>query len=92
MEIGILHGIAPPWSSCIPLSQYKSQVVCCRGRLRVIVFDKTAILSFERALICTNTLCFDKFSKYFCMVRSMVWPSRIELLPCFDRGPFGSLQ
>ena len=36
----ILCGKAPPLTSCIPLSQYKSQAVCCRGRLRVIVFDK----------------------------------------------------
>ena len=49
----------------MPLSQYKSQVLCCGERLRVIVFDKFAILSFERALNCTNTLCFDEVSKYF---------------------------
>ena len=52
-------------SSCIPLSQYKSQVVCCRERLRVIVFDKIAILSFERASTFTNILYFVDASKYF---------------------------
>ena len=39
---------------CRPLPQYKSQVVCCGERLRVIVFDKFAILSSERALNCTQ--------------------------------------
>ena len=92
LGIGILCGIAPPWSSCIPFSQYKSQAVCCREQLRVIVFNKTAILSSERSLDCTHTLCFDKVSKYFCMVRSLVRPSRIEFLPYFDRRPSGSLQ
>ena len=60
----------------------------CRERLRVIVFDKTAILSSGRALNCTNSLCFDEVSKYFCMA----CPSRIEFLPYFDRRPSGSLQ
>ena len=40
LRIGIPCGITPPSSSCIPLSQCKSQAVCCRGRLCVIVFDK----------------------------------------------------
>ena len=57
--------LAPPWSSCIPLSQYKSQAVCCRERLRVIVFDNTAIVSSERALNCTHTLCFDEVFQVF---------------------------
>ena len=39
LGIGIPCGKAPPSSSCIPLSQYKSQAVCCRERLRVIVLD-----------------------------------------------------
>ena len=47
VEIGKLHGKAPSSSSCIPLPQYKSQVVLCRERLRVIVFDNIAILSSE---------------------------------------------
>ena len=34
-------------SSCIPLSHYKSQSVGCKERLRVIVFDKIAILLCE---------------------------------------------
>ena len=55
------------------------------GRLHVIVFAKTAVLSSERALNCTKILCFDAVSKYFCMVRSLACPSRIEVLPCFDR-------
>ena len=33
-------------------------------RLRVIVFDKIAILSSEGALHCTNTLCFDEVILY----------------------------
>ena len=66
---------------------YKSQALCCRERLRVIVFDETAILSSERALNCTNTLCFDEVSKYLCMVRSLACPSCIEFLTYFDRRP-----
>ena len=62
MDIGIRYGIVPPWSSCIPLSQNKSQALCCRERLRVIVFDKIAIFSSERALDCTNALFFDEVS------------------------------
>ena len=58
VEIGIFRGVAPPWSSCIPHSQYKSQLVCCGERLRVIVFDKFAILFSERASNCINTLFF----------------------------------
>ena len=53
MEIDTPCGVAPPLSSCMPLSQYKSQVLWCRERLRVIVFDKTAILSF---LVCQNRI------------------------------------
>ena len=53
----------------LPISQQKSQVECCRERLRAILFDKIASLSSERALNCTNTLYFDEVSKYFCMVR-----------------------
>ena len=64
LDIDILYGKAPPQSLFIPLCQNKPQVVCCRERLRVIVFDKTAILSSERDLKCTNTLCFDEVSKY----------------------------
>ena len=45
---GIPCGRTPPSSSCIPVSQCKSQAVCCRERLRVIVFDKIVILSAER--------------------------------------------
>ena len=82
LGIGMPCGITPPSSSCIPPSQYKSQAVCCRERLRVIVFDETAILSSERVLICTNTLCFDEVSKYFCM--------ELEFLPHFDCRPSGS--
>ena len=48
LEIGIPCGFTPPSSSCILLSQYKSQAVCCGERLRVIVFGKIAILSSER--------------------------------------------
>ena len=92
LEIGKLYGIAPPEFSYIPLSQCKLQEVCCGERLRVIVFDKIAILSSERALNCSKTLYFDEVSKYFCMVRSLACPSRIEFLPCFDRRPPGSLQ
>ena len=40
LETDFLCGEAPPSSSCIPLSQCKSQAVCCREQLRVIVFDK----------------------------------------------------
>ena len=47
----------------MPLSQYISQVVSRKERLRGIVLDRTAILSSERALSCTNTLCFDEVSK-----------------------------
>ena len=43
--------------------------MCCGRRSRVIVFDKITILSPERASYCTNTLCFDEVSKYFCMER-----------------------
>ena len=39
--------------------------MCCRERLREIVFDKIEILSSEPALNCTNTLCLDEVSKYF---------------------------
>ena len=49
-------GSIPPSSSCIPFSQCKPQAMCCRERLRVIVFDKIAILSSERVIICTNSL------------------------------------
>ena len=58
LETDILCGIVHLQSSCIPLSQYKSQAVCRRRRLRVIVFDKTALLSSDQVLSCTNTLCF----------------------------------
>ena len=71
MEIGTLYGVGPPLSSCVPLSQYKSQVVCCTERLRVIVFDKIAILSSERASNCTNALYFDEVFKCVCMERSL---------------------
>ena len=50
METDILCGIAPLQSSCLLLSQYKSQAVCRRERLRVIVFDETAILSSDQLL------------------------------------------
>ena len=43
--------------------KFKSQAVCCRVRLHVIVFDKITILSSERASNCTNTLCFYEVSK-----------------------------
>ena len=66
--------------------------MCCRERLRVIVFDKNAILSSERALNCTNIPYFDEVSKCFCMVRSLACPSRIEFLPCCDHRPSDSLQ
>ena len=92
LGIGFPCGSTPPWSSCIPLSQHKSEAVRCRERLRVIVFDKTAIHSSERALNCTHTLYFDEFSKYFCVVRSLACPSRIEFLPYFERRPSDSLQ
>ena len=59
--------------------------------MSVIVSDKTAILSSERALNCTHTLCLDEVSKYFCMVRSLVLSKSVELLPYFDR-PSDSLQ
>ena len=42
---------------------------------------------------CTRyTVFWWSVSKYFCMVRSLAWPSRIEFLPCFDHRPSGSLQ
>ena len=78
LGIGIHCGITPPSSSCIPLSLYKSQVVCCRQRLRVIVFDKNAILASERTLNCTNTLYFDEVSKYFCIERSLLGLSKSQ--------------
>ena len=92
LETGIPCGITPSSSSCIPLSHCKSQAVCCRERLRVILFDKIAILSSEQVLNCTNTKCFDEVSKYFCMERSLACPSRQEFHPYFDRRPSGSLR
>ena len=65
LETDVLFGKAHSLFSCITFSQYKSQAACCGERLRVIVSDKTAILSRERALNCTNTLCFDEVSKFF---------------------------
>ena len=47
-------GRAPPVFSYIPLSQCKSQAVCCRERPRVTVFGQTASLSLERASIRTK--------------------------------------
>ena len=73
-----------------------NQLFGCFSAIRVLLFDcrmkyvwfsavdvAAAILSSERAFNCTNTLCFDEVSKYFCMVRSLVCPERVELLPCF---------
>ena len=74
-------------------SQYKSQVVCCRERLRVIVFDKNAILSSERALNCTQyTVFWWGLQVFLYGVRSLACPSRIEFLPCCDHRPSDSLQ
>ena len=56
LGIDLPCSITPVWSSCIPLSQYKSQAVCCKERLRVIEFDRTAILFFERVLNCTKNI------------------------------------
>ena len=92
VEIGTLCGIAHLQSSCTPLSQYKSQVVCCRERLRAIVFDKIAVLSSDRASNSTNIQYFDEVFMYFCMVRSLACPSRNEFLSCFVHRPSGSLQ
>ena len=57
--------ITPLQSSCITLSQYKSQVVCWEDRLHVIEFDRTRILFFERASNFTNILHFGELSNYF---------------------------
>ena len=48
LGIGIPCGFTLPSSTCIPQSHCKQQAVCCGGRLRVIAFDKIAILSFDR--------------------------------------------
>ena len=53
-------------SSCIPLSQYKSEVVCWKRQLRAIGFDRSEIFSFERASDCINILYFAEFSKCCC--------------------------
>ena len=49
LQTDIFCGVTPPSSSCIPLFQNKAQVVCSWERMRVIVFDKTAILCCERS-------------------------------------------
>ena len=46
--------------------------------MRVIVFDRTAILFFERASDCTKILYFSELSMYFCTPRFGVCPDRIE--------------
>ena len=78
LGIGIPCGISPPSSSCIPLSQCKSQAVCCRERLRVIVFGKIASLSLERASNCTNIQYFESVSKYSCMERPLDLSDRMD--------------
>ena len=74
-------GRAPPKSSCIPLSQYKSQVVCCGERLHVTVFRKFASLSLERASHCTTKPYFEDVSKDSCVERSLASSSRVEFSP-----------
>ena len=54
----ILCSVNPLLSSCTPLSQYTSQVVCVcwKERLHGIVFDTTAIFLSEQASNCTAML------------------------------------
>ena len=66
LGIGILCRRAPHQSSCMPLSQYKSQVACWKERLRGIAFGRTVSHFFERTSDCTNVLYFGELSKYFC--------------------------
>ena len=77
-------------SSYIPLSKYKSQVVCWKERLRGIVFDRTVIFFFERASNCTNVQYFGALSNYFCTPQFRVYPDRIELLLDSDGCTSGS--
>ena len=92
MGIGVPFGIAPPSSSCIPLSQCKLQAVCCGGRLHATVFGKIVIFCCERASSCTNIQYFEEVSKYFCMERFLAWASRMTLPPYNYHPPSGLLQ
>ena len=69
-ELSKPSGRAHPVFSHIPHSRCKLQVVCCRERLHVTVFGKTAGLSLEQGLICTKILYYESVSKYSCMSRS----------------------
>ena len=71
-ESSVPLGRAHPVFSCIPLSHWKLQVVCCGGR------NPLSWASFKN---CTNILYSDMVSKYFCMEQSLVLSSRIEFPP-----------
>ena len=58
LEIGVHCNSTLLQSSWKPLSQYISQVMCWKERLRWIVFDRTAILFSERASNCTKDTVF----------------------------------
>ena len=92
LGIGIPCGVILSSSSCIPLSQCKPQALWRRERLRVIVFDKIAILSSERASKCTKILYFKGVSKCSCLARSLLVISRIGFPPSHPDYPSDSQQ
>ena len=57
--------------------QWTLQAVCRREQLRLILFDKIAVLFVDRTSNCTEMLSSENVSKYFCMVRLLLLTSRI---------------